>query len=316
MRCFQSRFLLVPSEELERIFLGVLGKAQRLYKMKICYFVALSNHMHLALLPDDKDQLEGFQRYFACNLSREIGRLRNWREGIFRRRYSSVPVTDEPEAEAARIAYLIAQGTKEGICPCPLLWIGPHAIKSLILGQFTVEGGVWTDRTALGEARREHKRSRSADSPRIKRRRPKEKDFQTPVSVELSKIPSLEQLSNEQYSEAMKDLLEAKKFEHAEVIATISEGWQHRVRTLVPTSTPKRTKRRPKPFCHAATKAARAKYREMRKAWIDAYDAASERFRRGVIEAISEFPENAYLPRFGKTPEILPRGLLTIPDTS
>ena len=40
MRCFQSHFLLVPSEELERTFLGVLGKAQQLYKMKICYFVS------------------------------------------------------------------------------------------------------------------------------------------------------------------------------------------------------------------------------------------------------------------------------------
>ena len=316
MRCFQSHFLLVPSEELERTFIGVLGKAQQLYKMKICYFVSLSNHAHLSLLPDDKDQLEGFQRYFACNLSREVGRLRGWREGIFRRRYSSVPVTDAPEAEAARIAYLIGQGMKEGVCPCPLQWIGPHAIKSLVRGQFLVEGGVWTDRTALGEARREHQRYRSAGNPRIKRRRPKQKDFQTPVTVELSKIPSLSHLSDGQYAEAMRDLLEAKKLEHAEVIETISEGWQRKVRSLVATSTPKHTKRRPKPFCHAATKAAREQYRATRKAWIDAYDAASERFRQGVLEAIAEFPENAYLPRFGKIPDIPPTSLAPIPDTS
>ena len=56
--------------------------------------------------------------------------------------------------------------------------------------------------------------------------------------------------------------------------------------------------------------------RETLENWINAYAQAVDRFRRGVLEAISEFHDNAYLPRLGKIPEIPPRGLLTTPDTS
>jgi len=42
-RTVQARFLLVPSRELNEIVLGALGRAQRLYKVRICGFVALSH---------------------------------------------------------------------------------------------------------------------------------------------------------------------------------------------------------------------------------------------------------------------------------
>ena len=57
-------------------------------------------------------------------------------------------------------------------------------------------------------------------------------------------------------------------------------------------------------------------FREMLKNWIDAYAQAADRFRRGVLEAIGEFPENAYLPRFGKLPDVPRAKLDFVPDTS
>ena len=316
MRCFQSRFLLLPQEGLEAIFLGVLGKAQQLYNMKICYFVALSNHVHLHLLPEDKDQLENFQRYLACNLSREVGRSFQWSGGIFRHRYSSVPVTDEPEAEAERLGYLLAQGMKESICPNPVDWLGPHAVKSLIRGEFTVLGGIWTDRTRECEEWREYRRFRKAKTPRVRRKKPRRSDFKQPVVVELTKIPSWSQLSDEQYAEAVRDMLEAKKKEHAEEIAKVPEHWRDRVLGLDPCSSPEKTARRPKPFCHAATREARQAFKAQLKASINAFAEASARFRQGVLEALAEFPENFYPPRVLRVPDLPAVSLPPVPDTS
>ena len=70
MRCFQSRFLMLPIPEFEPMFLGVMGRAQQLYEMKICDFAVLNNHRHLLPIQEDKDRHEGFQRYLASNLSR------------------------------------------------------------------------------------------------------------------------------------------------------------------------------------------------------------------------------------------------------
>jgi hypothetical protein len=39
-RTVQARLLLVPSQELNEVVIGVLGRAQRLYKVRICGFVA------------------------------------------------------------------------------------------------------------------------------------------------------------------------------------------------------------------------------------------------------------------------------------
>ena len=41
-----------------------------------------------------------------------------------------------------------------------------------------------------------------------------------------------------------------------------------------------------------------------------------QRFRKGVLEAIGEFPENAYLPRFEKIPDVTRAKLDFVPDTS
>ena len=48
-RAIQRRFLLTPSEGLNRIIIGALARGQRRYKMKICGFVYLSNHAHLLI---------------------------------------------------------------------------------------------------------------------------------------------------------------------------------------------------------------------------------------------------------------------------
>jgi hypothetical protein len=77
-RTVQARLLLVPSQELNEIVIGVLGRAQRLYKVRICGFVALSNHVHALLWVDDALQLAAFMGYFASMFGDQPSRT--WRE--------------------------------------------------------------------------------------------------------------------------------------------------------------------------------------------------------------------------------------------
>jgi len=53
-RTVQARFLLVPSRELNEIVGGVLCRAQRLYKVRICGFDAMTNHFHALLWVDEQ----------------------------------------------------------------------------------------------------------------------------------------------------------------------------------------------------------------------------------------------------------------------
>ena len=83
-RTIHGRFLLRPSNRVNEVVLGVLGRAQRLTGMKICAFIYLSNHCHLLLRPTDAGQLSSFMRYLNSNIAREVGRLHAWREKLER----------------------------------------------------------------------------------------------------------------------------------------------------------------------------------------------------------------------------------------
>lgn len=55
-RTVQGRFLLRPSPQLNRVALGVLGRAQRKYSIPIHSFGLLSNHYHLSIEPESARQ--------------------------------------------------------------------------------------------------------------------------------------------------------------------------------------------------------------------------------------------------------------------
>jgi REP element-mobilizing transposase RayT len=98
-RTIQGRFLLTPSNELNEIILGALGRAQELYPVGICTFAFASNHFHLLLRVESTHRLALFMGHFNSNLAREAGRLIHWREKFWGRRYQAIPVSEE---EAAR----------------------------------------------------------------------------------------------------------------------------------------------------------------------------------------------------------------------
>ncbi|HEY0553083.1 MAG TPA: transposase [Thermoanaerobaculia bacterium] len=114
-RTLQSRFLLRPSRELDEIVVGVLGRAQRLYKVRVCGYMWASNHFHLLLDIDTAHQLSRFMCYVNSNIAREISRLYGWEDKIWSRRYQAIVISGEEEAQIARLRYLLGNGAPENI---------------------------------------------------------------------------------------------------------------------------------------------------------------------------------------------------------
>ena len=94
MRTVHGRHLLQPSRQLNRVVLGVIGRAQKLYGVRIYALVVMSNHMHMILSGDQRSSLVSFMTYINSNIAKEVGRFRRWPERFWGRRYRSIPILD------------------------------------------------------------------------------------------------------------------------------------------------------------------------------------------------------------------------------
>ena len=145
-RCFQSRFLLRPSPRLNAVFVGALARASRRYGVGVVDYRVLSNHFHLLVICHEAWRLAAFMRDFESKLAKEVQRLHDWSGTVLPHRYRPIPVSDEPEAQIARLRYLLEQGVKEGLVTSPRHWPGAHGTRALLTGEPAT--GVWVDRTA------------------------------------------------------------------------------------------------------------------------------------------------------------------------
>jgi hypothetical protein len=67
-RTLQGRLLLKPSPELTDLILGVIGRAQDMYKMVLHDFVVVSTHAHLLASPSSAQQLARFMQFPNSNM--------------------------------------------------------------------------------------------------------------------------------------------------------------------------------------------------------------------------------------------------------
>jgi hypothetical protein len=137
---------------LNQIIIGTLARAKRRHKVRVCFFVCVSNHMHLLLRTEDAGELSKLMGYFLSKLAREVGRLTGWKEKIFSRRYHAIVISGEEEAQVARLRYQLGHGAKEDLVDRPRDWPGVHAVRALLEGE--VLEGLWFDRTQEYLARR------------------------------------------------------------------------------------------------------------------------------------------------------------------
>jgi REP element-mobilizing transposase RayT len=280
-RTLQSRFLLRPSPALDDIVVGVLARAQRTYPVRCCGFSFVSNHFHLLLYVDDARQLANFMRYLNSNLARELGRLVDWPDKVWARRYQAIVISNEAAAQVARLRYVLAHGVKEDLVERVFEWPGVHCARALVEGVPMV--GTWFDRTQEYAARR---RGESFDRLR----------YATSETLALSPLP------------CWKDLpVEAQRRLAADLIADIeSDAAAERQRTgsqvlgvaairgQDPHKRPARSKKSPAPLFHALTKTVRQELYTGYAWFVAAFREAAQKLRAGN-RAVS-FPAGSFPP--------------------
>jgi REP element-mobilizing transposase RayT len=280
-RTLQGRLLLRPSTALNEILVGVLGRAQRLYPVRICAFVFLSTHYHLLLDVEDARTLSLFMGYLNSNLAREVGRLVHWKEKVWGRRYQSIPVSSEEAAQIDRLRYVLSHGCKEGLVANPSEWPGLHCVGALVNGE-TVEG-YWFDRTQEYAARR-----RGENFDRLA--------HATRETVILSPLPCWEHLSPEIQKQRVTKLVAAIEAEAAD--RRTRTGSQplgaSAVRGQHPHDRPQRLKRSPAPLFHTFRKTVHRELYEAYAWFVATYREASTRLRAGDRSAL--FPAGSFPP--------------------
>jgi len=282
LRTIQGRLLLRPTRATTRTVAGVIGRAQRKYGMQIHALVAMGNHAHLLISPRDAEQMARFMNHVDANIARKVGKMVDWREKFWGRRYRAIVISDEPEAQVARLRYLLSHGAKEGFVMSPKEWPGVHAALSMLDGTMVIEG-IWHDATAAYRDRVAGK-NRSA------------KDYEQPERIHLSPLPCWRDLTPEAHQRQVADLVEGIEQEtraRHQRAGTVPLG-KAKMLAANPHDRPRRVKRSPAPAFHAASKKARVLLRDAYRLFVAAYREAAEKLRRGAWPVA--FPSGCFPP--------------------
>ncbi len=279
---FQNRFLLRPSEDLNDIFYGVLGLAQEKFSMPICASMVLSSHYHCLLIPDDPKHLADFMEFLNGNLSKEIGRLHDWKGKLWHDRYHLVPVSDEEGAQIGRLRYLLEAGVKEFLVDRVAEWPGVHSATALIEGTSPV--GHWYNRTKEYAARQRREKNLNPEK------------YASEQKVVFSPLPCWKHLPKETWRRHVEELvanIDEKGARKRQSTGRRSLGVK-RILAVKPTHRPEKVKKSPRPRYHAVTARAFKRWREALQAMIKGFREASIRLREGDWGVV--FPEGTFPP--------------------
>jgi hypothetical protein len=279
-RTIQGRFLLRPSPELNQITLGVMGRAQRLFDLRIFAFQFLSDHYHLLVWAVDAQQLAGFMEYFDGNLAREAGRASAWSGPFWGRRYHSAVVSNDEQSQLDRLRYIISNGCKEGLVASPLDWPGVSSTSALLDGSMILRGK-WFDRT------REY-RARNAGLRQV---------FAEVEEVHLSVLPSLAPLEHTEFRRTIRSVVEqiehdTRQMHRANGTKPAGRKWVMRQN---PHRVPRAMKRSPAKKFLATFRQSIADLRRAYLEFIVSYREASVRLMSG--DRMVEFPPGCFPPR-------------------
>jgi REP element-mobilizing transposase RayT len=283
-RTLQARFLLKPSPELNSLILGIIGRALSLYEVRIYLFVVVSNHIHFLLSARDSSELSGFMNHVNGNIAREAGKLYNWREKFWGRRFSAIPILDD-ESLLARARYILSHGCKEGLVSSPSDWPGINCVRNLTSGKPI--SGHWRSRTKEFAFK---KRESDGD----------ESEFIIPYDIPLSPLPPWENLADSERQARWKDLIDGIDTETREKLKNEDSSALGKSGILAqhPHDSPVSSKKSPRPFCHTVKKFLENEYREGYRTFVDLYRQAFESLKIGKLKSIEQFPPDCYIPPF------------------
>ena len=282
VRIHSGRCLLTPGLQLNSTFIGVIGRALKLNPGVLFHgIVVLSNHFHLLATANDAQVFASFMGHLNGNVSREVGRLRGWRGPMIHRRYTPILVSDEPEAQIARLEYLLSQGCKEGLVDSPTEWPGVHCAIALMEGRSLF--GEWVDRRGYWQAKRSGKKVEL-------------KDFTEEYRVELAPLPCWAEAPiamRERWVREIVRRIEQRTAEMHRLAGTRALG-AAAVEQTPPEHQPAREPRRPRPLVHAFAREVRLMLIEGYRHFVLAYRAAAELLRSG--DATARFPPGCFPP--------------------
>ncbi|HEY0556666.1 MAG TPA: transposase [Thermoanaerobaculia bacterium] len=280
-RTIQGRYLLAPGTSFNDLFLGILGRTQRIHDMEIAAVTVLSNHFHLVLIVDDAKEVADFMRDLQSKTAREVNRLTGWKGPVFERRYEMTVVTNEEAAQVERLKYVLANGVKENLVERVCEWPGVHSAEALMNG--TPLQGHWFDRTRQYAARNQGEELR-------------QDQYVFAESVVLSPIPCWAHLSDDRYRERIESLVDQIDTEAARARRQSGASVLGAKAILAqdPLTRPDSVARSPAPLVHAATKAARKMFYGIYAEFVSAFRAAAEALRHGRRDV--SFPAGSFPP--------------------
>jgi REP-associated tyrosine transposase len=279
-RTIQSRFLLKPSKKLNNLILGVIGRALYLYpEIRLHILVVASNHFQaIASTPDAKTKAR-FMGHINSNIAKEAGRLYNWKDKFWSRRYTAIAIEDD-ESLIDKFKYILAHGAKEGLVLRPGDWPGVNCVAALIRGKTL--SGTWYDRSNY------YRDSQKAKDCNLS-------DYTIEYDIPLSPLPCLADKTEEE-----------RTFVYRAILAEIENETQDRIRSTKvqplgrkavlaqdPHGRPRHSKKNPKPWCHAKDKKTRQAFKQAYKSFEAAYRLAADRLRQGMS---ARFPEGCFPP--------------------
>jgi len=201
-KTIHGRFLLKPSNELNQLIKGTIAKAVDKYDVKLFMFVVLSNHMHMIIQPKDTTSMARFMSFIKANIAKDAGRLHNFRQKLWGRRYTSIEILDDYKLQD-RVKYLLAHGAKEDLVKTPADWPGVNCVNALTKGEKLK--GIWINRSQIHR----HGKLKKID----------DKDFEiekyiTHHEIHLSTLPTLEGYSKEEQQNYYKEIISDITKEH------------------------------------------------------------------------------------------------------
>lgn len=260
-----SRFLLRPSPELNAAILAILGRALSLFPVELHAFAFLSNHWHGLVTVADARAASQFIQHVHSTLATAVNRLTGWAGPVMEK---AGIVVVAPDAEEARLRYVLAQGAKEGLVASPLDWPGAHCARALV-GLEELRG-IWRDRSY--EAR--------LCTPR-RGRRPTPAEVCTEYRIELAPLPSWRHLTSDERKARAKELVAAIEMDarerHPRPLGASAVCSQD------PFARPTEIERSPAPGIHTFSRETRAEFEAAYIAFRGEYVEARAMLRAGQL---------------------------------
>ncbi len=280
-RAVHSRYLLPTGEHFRSLAIGIMARAKERYPVELYAFGGVSNHMHWLLGVSDVDKLAGFVGYVKSNMAREAGRIVDWKEKFWGRRYRAIEISSEEAALVDRLRYVASHGVKENLVLRCRDWPGLQCIDALTQGK-PLEG-IWQDRTLEYEANR---RGKDIDPEAFIER----------YTLELDPLPCWRHLPKEEIRRRISEIVTEIDAESARQVVLNGRTplGAAAIRKQQPHDWPQQTKKSPAPRVHAASKAKRKQMIAAYRLFDATYREASARFRAGELSV--EFPPGCFPP--------------------